>query len=49
MRNETKLLVPKASLLQMRGYSVCIIEKDMLEGRTQEWNVNDHEIQASGH
>ena len=30
----------------MRGHNVCIVEKNKLEGRTQEWNISRHELQV---
>ena len=36
-----------ATTLQKRGFNVCVLEKNKLKGRTQEWNVNGHELQAS--
>ena len=34
-----------AVALQKRGYSVCIVEKRTLSGRTQEWNISREELE----
>ena len=32
--------------LQLQGWRVCIVEKRMAEGRTQEWNSSRPELQV---
>lgn len=35
-----------ATSLQQQGYQVAIIEKGILQGREQEWNISRHELQC---
>ncbi|KAK9806132.1 hypothetical protein WJX72_002795 [[Myrmecia] bisecta] len=35
-----------ALALQLRGHRVCIIEKRLCQGRTQEWNISRQELQV---
>lgn len=44
---ERAQLLTDASLLQERGYKVCIVEKNDLQGRTQEWNISRHELEVA--
>lgn len=32
---------------QERGHRVCVIERNELRGRTQEWNISRHELEVS--
>lgn len=36
-----------AACLQLRGCSVCIVERRRVEGRSQEWNISRHELQVT--
>ena len=46
-RHSFKITMFELVCLQMRGHRVCILEKGTLQGRTQEWNISRHELQAS--
>ncbi|KAK9789952.1 hypothetical protein WJX73_001292 [Symbiochloris irregularis] len=35
-----------ALALQLRGCSVCVVERRRVEGRSQEWNISRHELQV---
>lgn len=35
-----------ATSLQLRGHKVCIVEKRLVEGRNQEWNISRGELQV---
>lgn len=35
-----------ALALQRRGHRVCVVERRLLEGRTQEWNTSRHELHS---
>jgi lycopene cyclase CruP len=37
-----------ALALQQQGFRVAVVEKRLVEGRTQEWNSSRHECQVSG-
>lgn len=40
------LLTALCNLMQERGFNVCVIERNELQGRTQEWNISRHELQV---
>jgi len=35
-----------ALALQLRGQRVCVVERRVVEGRTQEWNISRHELRT---
>ena len=35
-----------ATTLQQKGYRVAVIEKGILQGRVQEWNISRHELSS---
>lgn len=35
-----------ATALQLRGHKVCIVDKRLVQGRSQEWNISRHEYEV---